>query len=143
MRTSTNNWEGSCRITAAKDRETLHKISSQNAKSSGSNDFLMLSLSRLDSSGLMYRSEIADQTSSMCISCFSFDSLCVLILPYAPCFLLRLTRHIVCLACVRERCIKVVRALPINNNNQQMKIFSANNVCVYLRGVPNSLLNRL
>ena len=76
-------------MTAANDRDTLHRISSQNARSAGSNVFLICSLSRFDSRGERYRSVMADQTSSRCMSCLNLDSLCVLTLPYAPCFLLR------------------------------------------------------
>ena len=55
-------------MTAAKDRETLHRISSQNAKSSGLNVVLMNSESRLDLSGLIYSRETAENTSSICKS---------------------------------------------------------------------------
>ncbi len=68
-------------MTAAKDLETLHRISSQNAKSEGSKVCLTKSESRLDLSGLMYRSEMAENTSSMCRSCDNLDSLWVLSFP--------------------------------------------------------------
>eukprot|EP00429_Kryptoperidinium_foliaceum_P025059 CAMPEP_0176147766 /NCGR_PEP_ID=MMETSP0120_2-20121206/75333_1 /TAXON_ID=160619 /ORGANISM="Kryptoperidinium foliaceum, Strain CCMP 1326" /LENGTH=59 /DNA_ID=CAMNT_0017484399 /DNA_START=113 /DNA_END=292 /DNA_ORIENTATION=- len=56
---------GNCRMTAAKLRETLTKISSQKAKSSASKVSRMKGVSRFDLSGLTYKKVNAAKTSSM------------------------------------------------------------------------------